>query len=71
MRDTRHSLKQTLRMLPRLVVLSLLVGLPVLSVGASGAAWDSGRSGVILVGGDLATPNGMGFVLAMGLQRTQ
>lgn len=70
MRHTRHHpLTEMLRTLPRLVVMTLMIGGPLLAVGQGNAASGAFQSGKMLVGGEIAKPNGVGLVLAVGLQR--
>lgn len=71
MHQRNRSLAHTIRMLPRLAVMSFMIGVPVLALGTTGASSNSAYSDRFVVGSDLSSPNGCGFVLAVGLQRTQ
>jgi len=71
MRHSRKPIAELFRILPRLTVMLLVVAAPALAVGTGNASGDSIYSSEILVGSDLATPNGVGLVLAVGLQRNQ
>lgn len=58
-----------LRMLPRLAVIAALVGSTAFAVSKVNAAPEAIVTDAMLVGGTLAKPSGVGFVLAVGLQR--
>ncbi len=57
------------RMLPRLALIVALVAGTAFAVSQVNAAPDAFLSEATLVGGEMAKPSGVGFVLAVGLQR--
>ncbi|MCR5858953.1 hypothetical protein [Mesorhizobium sp. J428] len=57
------------RMLPRLALIALFIGSTALAVSKVNAAPEAIVTDVMLVGGQIAKPSGVGFVLAVGLQR--
>jgi len=59
----------TLKMLPRLLTIAALVATTAFAVSKVNAAPEAVVTDVMLVGGQLTKPSGVGFVLAVGLQR--
>jgi len=57
------------RMLPRLALIALFIGSTAFAVSKVNAAPEAVVTDVMLVGGQIAKPSGVGFVLAVGLQR--
>jgi hypothetical protein len=66
---TALSITETLGMLPRLALIAVLLAGSALAVGKVNASTGNVVSDVMLVGGELTKPSGVGFVLAVGLQR--
>jgi len=64
-----HPISEIFGMLPRLAVVAMLVATTAFAVSKVNAAQDTVQSNVMLVGGQLTKPSGVGFVLAVGLQR--
>ena len=58
-----------LRTLPRLALVAALFATTAFAVSRVNAATGSVVTDVMLVGGQMAKPSGVGFVLAVGLQR--
>ena len=56
-------------MMPRLALIAMLLATTAFAVSKVNAAQTNVRSNVVLVGGQLTKPSGVGFVLAVGLQR--
>lgn len=58
-----------LRTLPRLALIAALFGTTAFAVSKVNAATGSVVADAVLVGGQMTKPSGVGFVLAVGLQR--
>jgi len=67
--STHHPLLEIVGMMPRLALIAMLLATTAFAVSKVNAAQDTVQSNVVLVGGQLAKPSGVGFVLAVGLQR--
>lgn len=65
-----NAVTETARMLPRLALVTLLLAGTATMVSRVNAASDA-SAGFLLAGQDIKTPNGVGFVLAVGLQRAR
>lgn len=66
---TTRSTTDTIRMLPRLALIAALFASTAFAVSKVSAATGNVVTDVMLVGGQMAKPSGVGFVLAVGLQR--
>jgi hypothetical protein len=69
MMSTTHPISEIVGMLPKLVLVALIVATTAFAVSKVNAAQNAVQSNVVLVGGQLTKPSGVGFVLAVGLQR--
>lgn len=69
MMSTTHPIFEIVGMLPKLLLVALIVATTAFAVSKVNAAQSAVQSSVVLVGGDLVKPSGVGFVLAVGLQR--
>lgn len=65
-----NAVTETARMLPRLALVTLLLAGTATMVSRVNAASDAG-AGFLLAGQDIKAPSGVGFVLAVGLQRAR
>ena len=57
------------RMLPKLALIAAFLTATALAVSSVNAAPEAVSINAMLVGGEIAKPSGVGFVLAVGLQR--
>jgi hypothetical protein len=64
-----NPISEIVGMLPKLMLVALIVATTAFAVSKVNAAQTAVQSNVMLVGGDLVKPSGVGFVLAVGLQR--
>jgi len=71
MTTTTHPIFELLGMLPKLLLVATIVATTAFAVSKVNAAQTAVQSGVVLVGGQLTKPSGVGFVLAVGLQRNR
>lgn len=69
MSNARSQFNELLRMVPRLAILALIAGGATNLVSNSMASPEPIMTSKVLTGGRIAKPNGVGFVLAVGLQR--
>ncbi len=69
MTSSTHPILEIVGMMPRLALIAMLLATTAFAVSKVNAAQTNVRSNVVLVGGQLTKPSGVGFVLAVGLQR--
>lgn len=69
MNSHAHPLAELAWMVPRILLVAALVATTAFAVSRVSAAPGSVVADVMLVGGEIAKPSGVGFVLAVGLQR--
>ena len=65
------ALREAVRFLPRLLVVVAVVAGSAFAVSRVNAAGEAPFANAILTGGQLTKPSGVGFVLAVTIQRNQ